>query len=268
VRIASDAAFKNVVHEFADVAATHLVAPGLTRQDTPLYWDVSVTSGDARLSSDNGPWAVVPSQLPVAREGGVLLKLSGDTAPAVGTLEQATEVAQGEASPAGDAALVFNGTTSRAVYAIGEFPVLDYSAGAWIRPAELPGDNKSHEVISAWCRSMDDPLRLVVSGDQVFARMEQSGGNFGTAGVKIPAKEWTHVAVVKDGAELRLYVNGFMAQVARVPEALETESKAIGVGCNPKFTEAEAFLGEIAGVVVAERAWTDAEVLAIAEKKK
>ncbi len=267
VRIASDAAFKNIVHEFADVAATYLVAPGVSRQDTPLYWDVSVASGDARLSSDNGPWALVPSQLPVAREGGVLLKLAGGTAPAVGELAQATEVAQGEISPAGDAALVFNGTTSRAVYAIGEFPVLAYSAGAWIRPAELPGDSKLHEVISAWCRSSDDPLRLVVSGDQVFARMEQLGGNFGTAGVRIPAKEWSHVAVVKDGAELRLYVNGFMAQVARVPEALETESKAVGVGCNPKFTEAEAFLGEIAGVVVAERAWTDAEVLGMAGKK-
>ena len=267
VRVASDPAFKNVVSEFSDVRETHVVVQGVARQDTPLYWDVAVTASQQATTSGNGPWSFTPSRTAPAGERGTLVKLAGGSAePAVGQLDHATDVEPAE-GPDGAGGLLFNGSTSRAVYAVPNFPVLNYSAAAWIRPEALRGDDPAlHEIFSAWCRASDDPLRLVVSGDQVFARIEQQGGFYSTAGRRIPAQEWTHVALVKEGVDLRLYVNGILEHLARVPDTVETLSTAIGIGCNPKFTDAEAFHGAVAPAIVVERAWSDAEVLALAAK--
>ena len=54
---------------------------------------------------------------------------------------------------------------------------------------------------------MDDPLRVVVQGDQLFARLE-AGQFFGTQGCKLQTNRWYHVVAVKQADQLTLYVNG------------------------------------------------------------
>lgn len=130
-----------------------------------------------------------------------------------------------------------NGVDQRVVYQVPEFPADAYTASLWLRVEAFP-DKRLGQVISAWCRPMDDPLRLCVDGGKLFARIE-SGGGYSTPGFPIQPGRRHHVAVVKDAGELRLHVDGELVASAVVPETLQTVSGALGIGGNPLYSGSE-----------------------------
>ena len=68
---------------------------------------------------------------------------------------------------------------------------------------------------------------------------------FRSEGVALKNGEWVHVAAVKQGGMLSLYVNGTVAQSAAAAVKVITESTDIGIGYNPLFSGGEHFRGKL-----------------------
>jgi hypothetical protein len=174
-------------------------------------------------------------------------ELDGNGRPAHGELAAAEHV-----EPADDrkgatgGAVRFNGKDSKLVYRLAEFPEEDYSVCAWIRVEKL-ASKMYQQVFSAWAGPMDDPLRVCVTGDSVQARIEAEQ-TYATPAFKIETGRWIHVAAVKQGAELRLYVDGESRGATNVPEVIVSAARSVAVGANPSFAGDEFFDGQIDAV--------------------
>jgi hypothetical protein len=106
---------------------------------------------------------------------------------------------------------------------------------------------------------MDDPLRVTIEGREVSARIE-AGAGFRTAGVAIEPGRWVHLAAVKQGTSLRLYVDGARAGAAAVPERVRSQAVEVGVGFNPLFSGGENLEGAFDDFALFARALTDQEI--------
>jgi hypothetical protein len=125
-------------------------------------------------------------------------------------------------------------------FAIEEFPERDYTVSIWVRVTEFPGARLG-QIFSAWSRGMDDPLRLVVQGDQLFARLE-AGQSYGTPGWKLQTGVWYHVAAVKQADHLTLYVDGVVRATAAVPSVVASAAQNFALGSNPNYVGGPEFL--------------------------
>jgi hypothetical protein len=119
------------------------------------------------------------------------------------------------------------------------------------------------QIFSAWSRGLDDPLRVVVQGEHVFARVE-AGQFFGTEGCKLDTNRWYHVAAVKQAEQLTLYVDGTARQTARVPAVVASAAERVAVGGNPAYRGAPEFLAaQVADLRFFGRALSTEEVRAL-----
>ena len=109
---------------------------------------------------------------------------------------------------------------------------------------------------------MDDPLRIVLQGDEVFARIEAHSG-YSTAGVKLEQGKWVHVAAVKDAVRLLLYVNGELRQSTTVPTLVASAAQSIGVGTNPNYGGNERLIGKLSEFAFFAKVLTPEQVASI-----
>lgn len=271
LKVARDPEFKQTVlirkvgQETHAALAEEVAAPG------DYYWQVVTVNADD-LGTRNREGAAhfrvaadAPDRFFSIRQDGVILAapLNGDPSPSLGRLDQSAGISTApgrQSSPRG--ALAFTGPASCLRYEIPFFPERDYSVAAWVCPEGLPV--APGQIVSAWCRGGDDPLRVIVVGNEVFARIE-GGGSFGTAGVPLVNARWTHIAAVKEGASLTLYVDGKPARTTAVPEYVRSESHLVGVGFNPCLGgDVEHFTGKIAEVALYARALSGDEIAKMA----
>jgi len=189
--------------------------------------------------------------------------LHGDTAPTAGTLTSATGAspAPGRDGREGGA-LELDGRTGRLIYAMKEFPEEDYSFAVWFQITKLP-EGHVGQVVSAWAVSMDDPLRVCVEKGRLFARME-AGQGYSTEGISVNPGSWYHVAAVKEGGELRLYLNGQRRAHTNVPETIRTAAHEIGLGGNPHYGGNEFQEMRLADAAFYSRPLSEAEIKAMA----
>ena len=135
-------------------------------------------------------------------------RLHGNPQPEYGRLVEAVGWSPA-VGPGGQAASAVetNGTDGRLKYQLVAFPEADYTAALWLQLREYPR-TRLGQVISAWTAGMDDPLRLVIEGRQLFARIEAQQA-YGTEGTPLQLQTWYHVAVVRvsSSGTLRLYVD-------------------------------------------------------------
>ncbi len=261
--IARDAAMKDVVEKIEGIEQTaHFYAPPAQKGD--LYWTVVASVPGGETTSQNGPFKfTVDPALPAAEAGLILdAPLHGKSAATVGKLivnEHARAVAGRDGKENG--ALYFDGEKTKLVYDIGAFPGRAFSFSAWFAPDNLAAnDDKWHHIFSAWSQGSDDPLRVSVQNKRLVANIENMGGGAHCPGPELREDVWTHVAVVKEDTQLRLYVNGELAHTTTVPVELRTSSTTIGLGCNPKHGQLEGYQGSIADVRLYAGVLTDAAI--------
>lgn len=199
----------------------------------------------AGLEAPLGPDALVVSA-----------SLHGEAKPQFGRLLNAT----GCSPTAHNGGVSLNGRDGMLTYALPETFGPDFSLAVRVRVRELPPGKQIGQIFSAWCGSMDDPLRVTVDHGMIAARIE-AGRAYGTAGVPLNVGEWHHVAAVKAGTKLTLYLDGVPRAATAAPPSILTQSRAFALGGNPAYTGAPEFLAaDFTGLLVRNRALTSAEI--------
>jgi hypothetical protein len=264
--------------KFSDVVLSKdYVRGGMLDLESPFdkpgtyYWKVRVPGRGGMVDNEGGPRTLVceaaaPSAFMRFGANRLLLKAPAENTcdAAYGRLDHATAVKPGKGPREGAPALACDGN-GVAVYALPFFPPDDYSFAAWIYAEDL-AKRGIQQICSAWCAGMDDPLRVIVQDGKVHARIE-SGTSMGTSGAELKPKTWTHVAAIKQGDTLKLYVDGSVAGTRKVPAHVATQSTVLGLGGNPLYTgDNESFRGSIASAHFWARALSDEDVQALAKR--
>lgn len=257
LRIAQEADFRNVV-----VHSSGLTAPEFRWQAPAAageyYWQVESHLGDRRIGATNGPSRfTLDDRVPTSLHGVVVrASLAGKPDPEEGRLLVAADVAPAAGRGGTDrSGLAFNGTTSRLVYDAPQFPLRTYTFAAWFCPQELEVDGRRwHQIVSAWCASINDPLRVAVQDMELVVSIEQPQGGCRLSGGGVENGKWYHVAVVKRFSDLTLYLNGKPVGKAKVPPSYQPGPTNVGIGCNPNFSGPEVFQGILADVLLVREA--------------
>jgi hypothetical protein len=274
VVVCRDPLGREPVREFGPVAQPRLVLDeaakrGLAARKTH-WWKVAA----------RGPHGETASPLPLARfifdpsqpavpeppevEPGpdsevVRASLRGEARPEYGHLARpATGLAVAGRKEEANGAMRLNGRDQMLVYAIPEDLGPDYSAAVWVRVNELPA-GRIGQVLSLWAAGMDDPLRLTVDGGKLFARIEAQRG-FGTRGVPLTPGRWYHVAAVKSGSKLTLFLDGQPMETTEAPATLHTIARTCALGGNPNYSGNEFLAADFASLELYARALSAKEV--------
>jgi len=227
------------------------------KPETEYAWDLTAANAHGRTESLAPPkrFVIDPKLLPRTKanvvygqrkDGGlVAAPLRATVEPEYGVLASA-RAWKAAPGPSGKpkAAIELTGKgPSMVLYKLPHFPDRDCSVSIWVMATAMPGGKHARgQVFSAWCASMDDPLRVCIEGGKLFARVEAEGRFFGTEGAAVKLKTWYHVAAVKKGATLTLYVNGQAKGTAKVPAAVSSAATDFAIGGNPHFTGFSEFL--------------------------
>ena len=123
------------------------------------------------------------------------------------------------------------------------------------------------QVLSAWCRGMDDPLRISVHEGKLYARIE-AGAGYSTSGMPIEKDVWYDVCVVKRSSELTLFVDGKLVETIRVPAIVQSAARDFALGGNPHFTGSSEHLPcRVADLVLIARPLSPEEVATLHESR-
>jgi DUF1680 family protein len=247
--------FKMMAIEARDLTQSRYVhSEGLAPNRT-YYWKVTARNEAGAIANADGPrqFTVDPSLKPIADVACVILDEGPDAIVIDAPLDGRVEPRRGcvarvvDIEPAADrnqnanGAIRLNGHTSRIQFDIPYFPGESYSAAAWVYLDAIV-DKPLQQVFSAWCAGMDDPLRLSLVGDSFTARIE-AGQLHVTPAATLEPKRWTHVAAVKNGATLTLYVDGRRVGETQVPARVTSASTSVAIGANPLYPGDEYFAG-------------------------
>jgi hyaluronoglucosaminidase len=133
----------------------------------------------------------------------------------------------------------------------------DYTATCWFYLESYPKEHYE-QVLSAWCPG-EDPLRITIEGEELFARIEGFGTG-GTPRVRVELGRWVHAAAVKEGAQLTLYVDGVSVGSTAAPAEVLSRSTEIAIGANPLYTGHEYLRGRVDDLHFYARALSAEEV--------
>ena len=233
----------------------------------PVWWRVVAvgTAGEtvadvppARFTLDPAaPVQTLPSEPKTGPNGELILhSLRGEPLPQFGEVKAAKfSVREADGTEV-------NGRDQMLVYAVPSWPEEDFTVAVRVRIAEHPR-GRIGQVFSAWTVSMDDPLRLVIDGGRLFARIE-TGAVFSTAGVVIETGRWHAIAAVKRGGTLTLYLNGQAAGSCAAPEFSRTQAADCALGGNPHYTGNEFLAARFADFCFYGRALSAGEIQQLA----
>jgi len=233
----------------------------------PIYWRVVSENADGATIADIPPaWfrldpSAPPQTLPPELKMGpndeiISHSLRGEEPPRFGELKSAKFSARGT-----DGTEV-NGRDQMLIYGVSPWPEEDLTVSLRVLVRETPL-NRLGQVFSAWAAGTDDPLRIVIEDGKIAARVE-AGGAFGTPGTAIEIGRWHHVAAVKCGATLTLWVDGKAAGSCGVPQFMSTRAQDCALGGNPHFSGNEFLAARFADFRLDARALSPAEIQALA----
>jgi hypothetical protein len=227
---------------------------------TRSAWPPARFRVDATLPATNEMLGTIR---PLGPGGALLLAdLHGNPAPRFGEWQRTTnwQAAMGRLGTA-SAAVSLNGRQQRLAYIVGEWPEENYSVALWCRIDELP-EGRIGQIFSAWAAGMDDPLRVTVDRGKLFARIE-SGSGYSTDGVPVTPNKWMHVAAVKAGGRLHLFIDGKERASTEAPEWITTTAKDFALGGNPHYSGNEFLAVTISDLAFFPRALSGKEIAAM-----
>ncbi len=246
---------------------TKTLAEKLGDPHTKLFWRV-VSLGTNGESIPDVPAAqfvldssasqqVLPPEPRLGPNGELIVhSLRGEALPQFGQVESAKFTSRDAEGTE------VNGRDQMLVYALPAWPEEEFTIAVRVRLKEAQ-PNHPGQIFSAWAASMDDPLRLMVKNGKVFAGIE-SGGAFSTASAVIEAGRWQHVAAVKRGGTLTLFLNGKPAGSSAAPEFTTTLAKNCALGGNPNYTGNEFLAARFADFYLFARALNADEIRKLA----
>lgn len=274
IEVARDEAFTDLVASADGIAGPRVTLTDGLSAGGVYYWRVVASNEASDRVNEGGPWAfrVDPSlppdpdaavqELAVGPKGLLVgSDLAGSAAPDYGTLVEVRDVAPCQ-GPDGTAtgALRFNGETSMVTYAVPSWPEENYSLSLWVRPGDCSED-RLHQIFSAWVRPMDDPLRVYLRQGTLAAGWEAYGQGAATPPIELAVGAWVHVAAVKEGGELILYVDGEEVGRTQAPPWVQSLATGFAIGGNPRYTGGnEHFRGDLARLAFYARALGPDEV--------
>ena len=233
------------------------------KPNVDYFWKIVVenAAGRAESVSEDRVFRVDPSLPPIDRDAYLARRaarksttvyvddaLAGAPAPRVGAIETANNL---QPAPGADGrengALAFNGVDSELVYRLDAFPAARYEASFEFALDALPASGRIAELVSAWTKGMDDPLRVAIDDSgRLYAAVEGGRSNM-TARAPIEIGEWHEVRVVKEFETVSLYLDGEQVGNFQTNRVLATDSLLVGLGCNPKYrAQSEFFAGRLA----------------------
>ncbi len=254
---------------YGDATGERLIVPAeetaKLAADLTYYWKLVATNdhGETESLSPYKSFRIDPS-LPALddaalapygqRDDDVVIDapLAGKPEPAFGKLATARgwQTATGPDDKP-DGAVQLDGADGILRYQLARFPAEDYTLLVNCRIEEAafaaPRSSRVQQLASAWCRPADDPLRLCLEGGKLFARLESPGGGGSTPGVPLEAARWYSIALVKQGARLRLFVDGQQRAELTCPAVPVTNSIDLALGGNPLHTGDEYLPARFAG---------------------
>jgi hypothetical protein len=268
LRVAKDADFKTVLLRKTGLAAPQFAWAAPPASGVKYFWQVESRHGDQRAGAVNGPRSFTLDPRVQTSLRGVVVRaaLAGTPEPQEGRLLVSRDVAPAKGRDGGvQGALAFNGTTTKLVYDAPRFPLRTYTFAAWCCPQALEVDGQRwHQIVSAWCAGVNDPLRVSIRDKELVVSIEQSDGGCRLSGGRVENGKWVHVAVVKKFTELTMYVNGKKAGSAAVQASYQPGPTNVGIGCNPNYSGPEVFQGALAEVLFVREALPEEAVRKLA----
>ncbi len=202
-------------------------------------------------------WLTVAEKPPSAGAPAVAASLRGSLQPTAGRLVASEGIA---VSAEGSSTA---GAASKLMFALPEkFGAGDFTVAMRLRLHAEPPPRLA-EAFSAWTAVSDDPLRLVFDKGRLHARIENRQA-FSTGGVRVDPGPWHHIAAVKNGDWLILYVDGTARQSAAVPLTMESAARDFALGRNPHFSGDESLAADFADLAVYTSALPPAEIARLA----
>ncbi len=283
VLIADGPDFQNVVLRCGEKTGGWMLVPQeeaeKLKPHTPYYWKVIARNQHGQTESipPLKQFVVDPTAPPLSgnwpygqREPDQIVTeapLRGDVKPAYGELLQAKgwKPAPGP-SGTGNGAIELDGKGSMIKYKLAAFPEENYTVSIWVSVTRMPGTNYG-QVFSAWAAAMDDPLRLVVQGGKLYARIE-AGVGYSTEGFPLKTDTWYHVVGVKQGRKLVLYVDGKAHSTANAPLTIASSAADFAIGGNPNYSGPEFLPAKLAGLKFYARALSADEVKQLRQSKR
>ena len=253
VVIADSPGFENPVLRYSGQGGSALRVPATEiaklHVGTDHYWKV-IAENQFGQSESIGPYkhfrldaAAQPAAILPRNDGLVIAApLRGDVKPDYGRLLESRgwKAATGPGGRANDA-VELDGKKGMLKYQLPLPLGSEFTVSAWVSVKEMP-KGRLGQVLSMWCRFMDDPLRIVVQDGKLFARIEAGQTGVETKGLPIALNQWRHIAVVRANNKLTLYINGKEQEVATLPQMSLSDAKSVALGGNPNFTDADEFL--------------------------
>ena len=266
LEIAGDAAFRKLL--FATNTSTRTRQTlDLTHLSTPsgsaCWWRIVTLSTNGETVPDVPPAAftlskdappqIAPPELKTGPNGELIVHSArGEAEPSFGEILPASFETRDENGTR------LNGRDQMLRYSIPVWPPEDFSVAVRVRIEQMP-KGRIGQIFSAWAAGMDDPLRLTVSDGKLSARIE-AGAAFTTSMVPLDVRQWHHVAAVKRGDALTLFLDGRQVGSGAAPPFSLTSASDCALGGNPHFTGNEFLAATFADFGFWARALSEEEL--------
>lgn len=276
--VSETASMADPVYTLTDLDKSRAVLEAELEPGRTYYWTVQAVNAHGRVEAVDGPRSFVldatlenpfltnPALVQYRDDDlvvGAWLRGNGTSVYGVLEKEAGITAAPGR-NETTDGAVRFNGE-GMLRYTIPEFPHRECTLLLWACPEGEPAGH-IRQLFSAWARSMDDPLRVFLKDNALHVGIE-GGGNASLPGEPIPFGAWTHIAVVKNGADLALYLNGELRQQGKAPSSLDQTTAAnIALGANPNYSGNEYYTGRLSDFALYAKAMNAEQVRRVYEE--